>query len=118
MATYNRPQLRTSVLSRLGVLDPAQGPSAEDAATVDQAIQTTLEVLYDDGLIPFDVDTDAIPAPFLDALSFIVAFPLVADFGAFARTEFLALQDRNARKTLRRLKAAPYVGGTTQADYF
>ena len=118
MATYDRQQLRAKVLARLGVLDPSQATSAEDAATIDQAIQTTLEDLYEEGLIPFDLDTTTIPAPYFDPLSFVVALPLVADFGVLGRLEMLMDQNERAMRRLRRLKAAPYVGGVVKSEYF
>ena len=81
MATYTREELRNQVLSRLGALDAGSAPAAEDAVTVEDAIAQTFEELYDDGLIPFDWEADAIPGAYMIALSFIVA---VVVMGALA----------------------------------
>lgn len=119
MATYNREQLRRLVLSKLGALDPVQGPSAEDAATVDEAIQTTLEDRYADGEIPFDVETDQIPGPYYTALAKIIAFDQAEDFGVIGeRLVKLDAGDKAARRRLKELRAAPYVGGVVKSEYF
>lgn len=119
MATYDREQLRAKVLERLGVLDPAQATSAEDAATVDQAVQTTLEDLYEDGLIPFDVDTDSIPAAHYKALSKVVAYDLIEAFGIVGdRAVKLSTGNDEGMRRLRSLKTAGYAGGVVQSEYF
>lgn len=119
MATYNREQLRAKVLERLGQLDPAQSTSAEDAATVDQAVQTTMEDLYEDGLIPFDVDTDAIPAPHYKAISKVVAYDLIEAFGITGdRAVKLTNGEAEAMRRLRAIKDAGFAGGVVQSEYF
>lgn len=118
MATFTRAELRNRVLGRLGVLDAGSAPSAEDAADVDTHIQSVLEELYDDGLIPFDLDSDAIPAPYLIPLSFLVALPLVPDYGMQARELTIAAGAERGMRTLRRLKAKPYYGAPQVATYY
>lgn len=119
MATYNREQLRRRVLSRLGVLDPVQGPSPEDAATVDESIQTMLEDRYAEGEIPFDVETDQIPGPYYEAISKLIAFDLAEDFGVIGeRLVKLDAGDKAGRRRLKELAAAPYVGGTVKTEYY
>lgn len=118
MATYTRADLRNRVLGRLGVLDPGEAPSPEDSADVEMSVQSTLEELYADGLIPFDLDSDTIPAPYLIALSYLAALPLVVDYGAMAREQSIAAGAERGIRTLRRLKATPYNGATVPADYF
>ena len=118
MATYSRAQLRDSVLGRLGVLEPSEAPQAADAALVMASMQQTFEELYDDGLIPFDFEADAIPGAYMIALSFIVAMPLVVDFGAAEREAgIVAGADRGMRR-LRKLKAKPYMGTPQRATYY
>lgn len=118
MATYTRADLRDRVLSRLGVKDAGEAVEAEDSADVLDAIQCTLEELDDDGLIPFDLDGDAIPAPYMIALSYIVAMPLVADYGQGDRLTLIAAGAANGMKRLYKLKAQPYLGTPQVATYF
>jgi hypothetical protein len=118
MATYSREELRNRVLGRLGH-DGVAAPSAEDAELVDDALQQTFEELYDEGLIPFDWESDAIPAPYMIAVSFLTAAPLLTDFGVFGEraASVMAGADRGIRR-LRKLKAKPYMGTAQKAVYF
>lgn len=118
MATYTRVQLRNRVLGRLGVLDPTQSPSAEDAVLVEEAIQQTFEELYDDGLIPFAWEADAIPGAYMIPLSFIVALPLIADFDTVANEAAIVAGADRGMKRLRKLKVQPYFGPPQQATYY
>lgn len=119
MAQYSKADLVKSVLLKLGVLDPYEAPEAEDSVGVLQEAQAVLEELYDRSLIPFDLDGDEIPAPFLIPLTFLVAQPLMADYGVSSERE--ARIERGAERgmrTLARLKAQPYHGNPQQATYF
>lgn len=118
MATYTRADLRNRVLGRLGALDPGEAPSPEDATDADMHAQSVLEELYDDGLIPFDLDGDEIPAPYLIPLSYLIALPMIVDYGAQAREMSIAAGAERGMKTLRRLKATPYFGTPQRAEYF
>lgn len=118
MATYSREKLRLRVLGRLGVANGEAAPDAGDALLVDEAIQQTFEELDDEGLIPFDWEADEIPAAYMVALSFLVAVPLVADFGCFAREPAIAAGAERGIRKLRRLKAGPYFGTTQTATYY
>ncbi|KRA74264.1 hypothetical protein ASD78_12285 [Lysobacter sp. Root667] len=118
MATFTRAELRNQVLGRLGVYDPNVAPTAADAKLVDDSIQNVLEELYTDGLIPFDVDTDALPSPYMIPLSFIAAQPLVLDFGVSQRQDQIDAGTERGMRRLRRLRAAPYVGGTVKSEYY
>lgn len=118
MATYTRADLRNAVMGRLGILDAGTAPEAEDAQDVLIAIQCTLEELHDDGLIPFDLDGDAIPAPYMIPLSFLVADPLVVDYATGERAQAIALGAERGMRRLHKLKAQPYYGTQQQAEYF
>ena len=118
MATYSRETLRLRVLGRLGVANGEAAPDAGDAQLVDEAIQLTFEELDDEGLIPFDWESDEIPAAYVIPLSFIVAAPLVVDFGCFEREQSIhAGADRGMRK-LHKLRAQPHFGTPQQATYY
>lgn len=118
MATYPRSELRNRVLGRLGVLDAGEPPAPEDAVDTDTHIQSVLEELYDDGLIPFDLDGGEIPAPYLIPLSYLVALPMIVDYGAQSREQSIAAGANRGLRTLRRLKAKPYYGTPQAAEYF
>jgi len=118
VATYTRADLRNKVLGRLGLYDPHTPPAAEDAETVEAEIQQKLEELAGDGFIPFDLDSDAIPAPYMIPLSFIVAIELVSDYGAQGRVQSIALGAERGMRRLARLKAEPYFGQPTRATYY
>ena len=119
MAVYSKADLVKAVLLKLGTLDPHEAPEAEDAESVLLTAQTVLEELYDEGIVPFDLDGEEIPAPFLTALAFLVALPLVSEYGVSAEREARIEKgaDRGYR-TLRRLKASPYYGIPQRADFF
>ncbi len=118
MATFARADLCRRVLGRLGVLDAGEAVEAEDSADVLDAIQCTLEELADEGLIPFDLEGDAIPAPYMNALSYIVALPLVDDYGKGERLQSIAAGCERGMRRLRKLKAPPYFGTPQQATYY
>ena len=116
MATYTRAELRNAVLFDLGVLDARTAPSAEDAVLANDRIQMALEGLYEEGLIPFDLDSDAIPARYFIPLARVSASSLAPAFGKdVAQFESLA---KLGRRELHRLKAQPYFGATAQATYY
>ncbi len=118
MATYTRIELRNAVMHDLAVLDAQEAPLAEDAELVTKRVQATLELLNDEGLIPFDLDGDEIPARYLVPLVQVIAPTLL---GAFGKLDEKGPRDADARegmRALRRLKAAPYFGTPAQANYF
>ena len=59
MADLTKAEIRNRVLEHLGVLAAGQGASAEDAALVDEAIDSAHERLRKFGLVPFA--TSAVP---------------------------------------------------------
>lgn len=119
MAMYTRADLRNRVLGRLGVLDPNEAPEALDSVDVLDHIQQTLEELSDDGLIPFDLDGDAIPAPFMISLSYLIALSLIPDYGVSGeRAVAISMGASRGMKRLSRLKTQPYYGTAQQATYY
>lgn len=118
MATYTRAELRDAVLHELGVQDPAESPTAEDAKIADDRCQQQLEGLYEDGLIPFDLDSDAIPARYFIPLVRVIAEALVMPYGQQNRAQAMAVNAARGMRELRRLKAKPYYGTPAKADYF
>lgn len=118
MATYTRADLRDAVLRELGVLDAVEAPEAEDAVMADDRCQQQLEALHDDGLIPFDLDADAIPARYFLPLVRVIAEALVLPYGQQSRAELMIRNAAEGLKALRRLKAPPFYGAPQPADYF
>lgn len=119
MATYRRDELALRALRLLDVVSATEAPEAEDAADAQQYAQGLLETLHGDGLIPFDVDGDAIPAPFFLPLAYLLAHLMLPEYGAFgAREESIAARAEAARRTLYRLNAKPYTGAVLPAEYF
>lgn len=118
MATYTRADLCRRVLGRLGALDAGEAVEADDSRDVLDAIQCTLEELSDDGLVPFDLEGDVIPAPYMIPLSYLVALTLVVDYGAQSREMGIAAGADRGMRRLRKLKAQPYFGTPQQATYY
>jgi len=118
MATYSRNDLRNAVMFDLTVLDANEAPSAEDSVFVLDRIQQTLELLADDGLIPFDLDSDVIPAPYMVPLCRVIVPTLALAYGKGDKLSMYEAHAEMGMKALRKLKAKPYFGATAQADYF
>lgn len=121
MATYKRTELRNAVLTENGVLDgqSTQGnPSPEDAKTADDLCQQELEYLFGEGLIPFDPDSDEIPAAYFRALVWYIAPALMPAFGTASRVTVLGPLQIVGLKRLNSLKESRYMGTTQQAEYY
>lgn len=117
MATYTRQELVRDVLLELGVLDANEAPEAEDYVTTDDRCQQKLEELYEDGLIPFDLDAE-IPGRYHISIVRIVAETLYGQYGVTARAqEFRANAEEGVRQ-LRRLRSKPVSGNPTPATYY
>lgn len=117
MATYTRTDLRNAVLQELGVIDAQGAPSENDAVLADQRCLQQLEYLYDQGLIPFDLDAD-IPARFFIPLVLVIAPALIAPFGVVSRAQLLLAGGKGGMAALAKLKAHRYMGTPQRADYF
>lgn len=117
MATYSREELVRQVLLRLGVVDAAEAPEAQDAKDVGIACQSKLEELYEDGKLPFDIEGD-IPARYLTHLSYVIAEPLVADYGAFSREATIRQGAIDGMRAINRMNATIYQGAVVPSEYF
>jgi len=120
MATYTRAELRNAVMQELAILDANAAPSAEDSVLVLAKIQQVLEGLADasEALIPFDLDADAIPAPYMIPLTRIVAPTVALAFGLSDKMKMLQGLEALGMRQLRRLKSRPYFGAVAQASYY
>jgi hypothetical protein len=118
MATYTRVELRNAVLHDLAVIDANEAPSAEDAVFTDAKCQQVLESLNDDGLIPFDLDGNAIPARYVAHLVRVISPYVAPAFGKQDQLPILQPLSEQGMKALRRLKAQPYFGAPVQATYY
>src|SRR5690625_2492726 len=116
MATYTRDDLRNAVLQELGVIDAQGAPFEEDVVLADDRCQQQLELLYDQGLIPFDLDAD-IPARYFIPLTSIIAYRLMLPYGMTSRAQVLAPNAAAGMRDLSRLKGHRYMGEVQQADY-
>lgn len=116
MATYTRQNLVRDTLLELGLLDPNESPSATDYTTVDAVAQQRLESLYEDGLLPFQID-GAIPARYFRALVKVIAHELVGTYGVLPRAEIaMARRDEGIRELWRLRDVSP--PAPIRADYF
>lgn len=118
MATYTRMSLIQRILFRLGVQDPNEDVAAEDYELVNDGVQQKLEELYRKGYIPFDVDTDAIPARYFNALVGICAVNFIDDFSAFDRTATLASGQQAGMQVLREFAEEAQLESPAQACYY
>lgn len=118
MATFTKTALRNDVLRELNVLPAGQTASAEDAALVEARIQATFDLLDDDGLLTWEVESDAIPSRSYLPLIPLVAVSLCGAYGQMARLGELQTRAAGALKTLRKQAALPYVHTVTPSDYF
>lgn len=113
----NRAELNRMVLLKLGTVDANEAPEAEDYQDVDVQTLAKLEELYDDGLIPFDLEGE-IPRKFLVHLSFLVALELVDDYAAHSRAQTIAAGADRGLRALYRFAARPYSGAVVPSEYF
>lgn len=118
MSTITRAELRNQVLAELRVLDPAEAPEAEDATDANRIAQSVLEYLHGEGLIPFDLDSDAIPIKYLAPLAPIIAVSLISTYNADEYRVAIESDAARGMKALRRMKAQPYFGTVATANYF
>ena len=102
----------------LAILDASSAPDAADSVLVLDRIQQTLEELADAGLIPFDLDSDAIPAPYMIPLTRIIVPTLAMAYGKHDKLAVYAPLAQEGMRALRRLKAPDYYGAVCPANYF
>lgn len=123
MATFTREELVKAVLAELCQVDPNEDVEATDFQTVNDRCQQVMELLYEDGKLPFDIGTldiptTAIPARYFLPITWKVARTLVNTYSAQDREAALAANDTEADRMLNRLQQAGYIATTTQANYF
>lgn len=117
MAVYEREKLVRRVLQELGRLDANEAPDAEDAALVEDTYQQKAEELYEDGLIPFDIEGD-IPARYFLSLVWITASALILTYGKLQRSADIQANAILANARLWKLREAPYESTSAQTEYF
>lgn len=117
MATYNRKEFARQVLIELGVLDATEAPEAEDAEFVDGRTVQKLEELYEEGLIPFDLDGE-IPAAYFLSLVYIVAGECLTAYGQSAKLPEIATKSAGAYRKLWKLRQKPVEPIPTRATYY
>lgn len=117
MATYPRQNLVRDCLLEIGILDANETPAAEDYATVDAVAQQRLEALYEDGLIPFDLD-GVLPARYMRPLVKVIAAELVASYGVQSRAELLFAGKAEGMRELWALRDQNSFDTPTRAQYF
>lgn len=115
MATYDRDEFVRQVLIELGVLDATDAPEAEDAVFVGDRRDQKFEELYEEGLIPFDIDGD-VPARYFLPLVAIVAVECVTAYGK--AVDIFAAKAGAGTRTLWKLRQKPVSGNPTRATYF
>lgn len=116
MATYSRDLFVRRVLVNLRAIDINESPEAEDSVAVDEITQQAFEGLYDDGLIPFDLDAE-IPGRYFVPLRDIVselAFPSYP----FRDEASIGIRANTGRARLYALRNKPYIPTPVQVDYF
>lgn len=123
MATFTREQMVKDVLAELCQTDPNQDVEAADFATVNQRCQQIMEILYEDGMLPFDIGTldtptEKIPARYHLPIVWKVARSLINTFSAQDRQDALVANDQEADRILNRLVQQGYIPTPTQACYF
>lgn len=117
MAVYEREKLIRRVLQELGRLDANEAPDAEDYTLVDDTFQQKAEELYEDGLIPFDIDGD-IPARYFLSLVWITASALILTYGKLQRSSDIQANAILANARLWKLREQPYESTAAQTEYY
>lgn len=117
MATYNRTQFVRAVLQELTVLDANEAPEAEDHAFINERTQQKFEELYEEGLIPFDLEGD-IPARFHIPLVQVVAAECYVPYSLQHLANDLRANADKGVAQLWKLREKAYFGTPTQAEYF
>lgn len=117
MATYTRDQFIRRVLIELTVLDANEAPEAEDHADLYDSAQQKFEELYEEGLIPFDLDGE-IPARYLLSLVAVVAAENVNAYGVSHLESSLVARAAQGMRQLWKLRQRAYIPTPTAATYY
>lgn len=116
MAIYSRDQFVRRVLVNLRVVDINESPEAEDSLAVDEITQQVFEALYEEGLIPFDLDA-AIPARYFIALRDLVTEAAYPNY-PFSDEATVGIRATLSRRRLWAMRSPPLVPSPVQVDYF
>lgn len=117
MAMYPREEFVRQVLVELGVLDATEAPEAEDSVFVSGRTQQKLEELYEEGLIPFDIEGE-IPGRYFLSLVAIVAAECATPYGKGSDLPILAAKAAGGVRQLWKLRQKPVIGTSTRATYY
>lgn len=117
MATYSREEFVRQVLVELGVLDATEAPEAEDAVFVGDRRDQKFEELYEEGLIPFDVDGE-VPGRYFLPLVAIVAAECLTAYGKGAILQEIAAKAAGGTRQLWKLRQRAYFATPTVATYY
>ena len=115
MAIYKQEEFVREVLIELGVLDATEAPEAEDSEHVSRRMAQKFSELYDEGLIPFDIDGD-IPGRYFLPLVALVAVECATSYGV--PLEAVAIKAAAGNRSLWKLRQKPHISTPAQADYF
>lgn len=117
MATYSRQEFIRQVLVEMGVLDATEAPEAEDAVFVGDRADQKFEELYEDGLLPFDIDGE-IPGRYFLPLVSILAIECAPSYGMTERLPILAPKAADGMKRLWKLRQKPVADIPARATYY
>lgn len=117
MATYNRDQFIRQVLIDLTILDANEAPEAEDSEQIEGRTQQKFEELYEDGLIPFDLDED-IPARYFLPLVSVVCAECITAYGLGHLTDELEGEAARGMRQLWKLRQRAYFHTPVAVNYF
>ena len=111
----NRTDLRQMVAEEAGVIAAGEALAAADVDYIERRIDSILGQLYEDGLIPFDVEGE-IPAAYVLPLAQVMGIQIAAGFGIL--TPEMPAKANEGMASLRRLKVKPYYGTPARATYY
>lgn len=117
MATYTREEFVRQVLIDLRVIGATEAPDAEDYELVNQRVQQKFEELYEEGLIPFDLD-GAVPARYFGPLRSIACAQLYTAYSRNSDAPMYEGKATDGRKQLWKLRQRANFSSTTKATYF
>lgn len=117
MATYSREKFVRDVLLELRMVDAAEAPEAEDAATIGEKTQQKFEELYEDGLLPFDIEGE-IPARYMIPLVYVVARECAGSYPVGDRAMELESKGIDGLARLWKMRDKFAAGEPATAEYF
>lgn len=117
MTTKTRDEFISRIAKNLGVLASGQNISTEDYASIEEAIDPSLDQVAAEEIV-YVGDTSAIPNEWFFSLAAVVAFDLSADFSKFGE-ELVSLERKanKAKDALRLMTRGKPTGEPMPADY-